>query len=298
MITTRSHPRSRTARRLSWLVVAGLVSTALFAPGAAAPVFAAQVAPNADKVELVDGNPTCPANQYFSFKIDGIPSDGTTSNGVIDISNATDKSFDWAFNADFVHKYDMRAVIVKGGPNAYIYWYLDASDDSDTNLQSPDNPGENQADISHVEFCFDNKAGVEPTPTPTPTEEPTPTPTPTEEPTPTPTATPTEEPTPTPTPTEEPTPTPTPTGEVEPTATPTPTPVDPTATPTSTPSGEVLSVTGTPRVTLPPTDTLGASTTAPAGDNWRIVVLMMAGLLGLALLLTPASLARGKSRNR
>jgi hypothetical protein len=285
MIMTRSHPRSRTARRLSWLVVAGLVSTALFAPGAAAPVFAAEVAPNADKVELVDGNPRCPDNQFFAFKIDGIPSDGTTSNGVIEISNATDTSFDWALTAAGRQTYDMRAVIVKGGSNALIYWYLDAGDDDDTNLQSPNNPGGNQADISHVEFCFDNKGGVEPTPTPTveppptPTEEPTPTPT--EEPTPTPTETPVD-------------PTPTPTGEVEPTATPTETPVDPTATP----SGEVLAATGTPTVTLPPTDTLAASTTAPAGDNWRIVVLMMAGLLALALLLTPASMARGKQRNR
>ncbi len=71
----------------------------------------------------------------------------------------------------------------------------------------PSNGGDQQAQISHVEFCFDRKLGPEPTPTPTPTPEPTPTATP--EPTPTATATP------------------------EPT---------PTATPTATPQGELFSV--------------------------------------------------------
>jgi hypothetical protein len=40
-----------------------------------------------------------------------------------------------------------------------------------------------------------------------------------------------------------------------------------------------------------------ASTAAPAAENWRIVVLMMAGLLALALLLTPASLATSKRKS-
>jgi hypothetical protein len=276
MISTRSNPRSRTARRLSWLVVAGLVSAALLAPGAS-PVFAADIAPNANSIELVAGNPTCGEGQDLAFKIDGTPGNGTTSNGVVDITNATDFSFDWAINPAYLGEYVASAVIVKGGPNAYVYFYADSTDTFDTNLQSPDNEGGQQAAISHVEFCFDKK-DIEPTPTPTVE----PTPTPTVEPTPTPTVE------PTPTPTVEPTPTPT--GEVEPTATPS---VDPTATP----SGEVLAATGTPGVTLPPTDSVIASTAAPAAENWRIVVLMMAGLLALALLLTPASLATSKRKS-
>jgi hypothetical protein len=42
-------------------------------------------------------------------------------------------------------------------------------------------------------------------------------------------------------------------------------------------------------VTLPPTDTLGATaTTAPAGDGWRLILVAMAGMLAATLLLTPA----------
>lgn len=106
-----------------------------------------------------------------------------------------------------------------------------------------------------------------------------------------PTATPTGEVEPTATATTEPTATPT--GEVEPTATtqPTATPtgeVEPTATtgPTETPTGEVDPATGTPRVTLPPTDLGGpsSSTGLPA------LVPVLGGLLaisGLVLSLAP-----------
>jgi hypothetical protein len=60
------------------------------------------------------------------------------------------------------------------------------------------------------------------------------------------------------------------------------------------PSGGVEGATGTPGapgITLPPTDTLG-STSAPAGDSWRLVLLGMAGIVAAALLLTPARAAR------
>jgi hypothetical protein len=176
--------RAGFARRLAWLVVATLMVAAV----APVPAFATHdpaVAPNANSHELVAGNPTCPAGQYFKFKIDPWQSANGAfgPNGAIIISNATGTSFDWAFSDAAKHLYDMSAVIVKAGDNAIIYWYTDVTDDSDTNLQSPTNNGGQQATISHVEFCLDNKEGPEPTPTPTP--EPTPTPTP--EPTPTPT---------------------------------------------------------------------------------------------------------------
>jgi hypothetical protein len=127
-----------------------------------------------------------------------------------------------------------------------------------------------------------------PTPTPTPTEAPTPTPT--------------EAPTPTPTPTVAPTPTPTvaPTPTPEPTATPAPTAtVAPTPTPTPTPTGGVEGETATPATTLPPTDTLSNGSGGPGGESWRLVLLALAGILGLALLVTPASVVvRSKDRDR
>ena len=65
----------------------------------------------------------------------------------------------------------------------------------------------------------------------------------------------------------------------------------PEAEATPTPTGGVGGATGTPGtpgITLPPTDTLGAATSAPAGDSWRLILLGMAGLMAAALFLTPA----------
>ena len=56
------------------------------------------------------------------------------------------------------------------------------------------------------------------------------------------------------------------------------------------PTGDVGGAVGTPRprATLPATDTLDGSSTSPAGDSWRIVLLAMAGVLTAMLMLTPA----------
>jgi hypothetical protein len=105
------------------------------------------------------------------------------------------------------------------------------------------------------------------TPPPTPTNPP---PTPTNPP-PTPTN-------PPPTPTNPP---PTPTNPP-----PTPTNPPPAATPTTAPTGEVEAAVGTPRVTLPPTDTVGGDAQQGSG-NWRILLIVMAGLLTGILALTP-----------
>jgi hypothetical protein len=109
------------------------------------------------------------------------------------------------------------------------------------------------------------------------------------------------EPTPSPTPVPvEPTPTPEPEIEIVPEPTPTPTPVvtdvEPTATPKAPePTGEVGGSTGTPaatsRATLPPTDAIDGDATTPAGDGWRLVLLLVAGALAGTLLLTPARAA-------
>ena len=73
-------------------------------------------------------------------------------------------------------------------------------------------------------------------------------------------------------------------------------------TPESQPTGGVGGLTGTPRprATLPATDTLdGAASTAPAGDSWRLILLVMAGVLTATLMLTPArAVVRKDDRNR
>ena len=60
-------------------------------------------------------------------------------------------------------------------------------------------------------------------------------------------------------------------------------------TTTTSSDGQVLGVTGTPKVTLPPTDTVGL--TAPAGtpNGFRFILLGLAALLAMVLLLQPRS---------
>jgi hypothetical protein len=128
---------------------------------------------------------------------------------------------------------------------------------------------DNETAISSSKTFSLNCTEAQPTPTPTVA----PTPTPTVAPTPTPTVA------PTPTPTVAPTPTPT----VAPTPTVNPTP---TVAPTPTPTGEVQAATGTPRTTLPPTDTVGGDQQQGSG-TWRMLLIVMAGLLSGILALTP-----------
>ncbi len=62
-----------------------------------------------------------------------------------------------------------------------------------------------------------------------------------------------------------------------------------------TPEDSVGGETGTPpTITLPPTDTFGAPA-APAGEAWRMMLVLMAGILASLLILTPA---RVNSRKR
>jgi hypothetical protein len=49
--------------------------------------------------------------------------------------------------------------------------------------------------------------------------------------------------------------------------------------------------TATPPVTLPPTDTLGGSA-APTIDAWRVMLVVMAGILASVLVLTPNRASR------
>jgi hypothetical protein len=113
---------------------------------------------------------------------------------------------------------------------------------------------------------------------------------------------------PTPTPTQAPTPTPTEAPTPTPTEAPTPTPTGtPAATPTATPTGGVGGATGTPGggaggatsdPTLPSTSTIDGQGSGPIGDGWRMILLALAGVLAVALLLTPAKAVIRKDDTR
>lgn len=258
-----AHTRTRLGRRLAWLGVLGLTMAALAGP-AAAPAAAASVAPIAISN---NASPTCAdydgtfggGQTWLEVKKDppgngtiNVPGFGTITISNFQQSDATDPgSFDWSST------FGIDAVLVKAGSskhNLYVYAPTAASTEStgDTELEPQAGSGNG---ISHISFCYD--AGTPPTPSPTPT--------PTATPTPTPTATPTGTPGPTPTPTA------TPTGGV--------------GGATGTPGGGVGGATSDP--TLPSTSTLDSGAGSP-GDGWRLVLLAMAGLLAVALLLTPA----------
>jgi len=268
--TATLSPNVLSLRTLGWLAVALLLAMALVPVSGVRPVLAASVDPIPKS-----GNPTCATfgadyDQTWTQTVDESPGNGVLvadGYGTITISNfeqsdsGTPGSFDWTST------FPIDAVFVKAGNDSHHLYVYDPESMGDTDLGPQAGAGNG---ISHISFCYD----VDPDPTPTPTPEPTPTPTP--EPTPTPT------PEPTPTPTPEPTPTPTP----EPTPTPTPEP-----TPTPTPEGSVGGETGTPTITLPPTDTIGGPA-APSSDSWRMMLVLMAGVLASALILTPNRVTR------
>jgi hypothetical protein len=59
------------------------------------------------------------------------------------------------------------------------------------------------------------------------------------------------------------------------------------------PEDSVGGETATPKVTLPPTDTFGGPQ-APSNESWRIMLVVMAGILASALILTPSPATRRK----
>lgn len=246
------HRRSKLARRLAWLVVAGMTTAALLGPSGTV------LAGEKPEVNICDENDS--QNDVGDFQNGEFHWDGAEQN-----------------NND------------------------ENNDDDDCSEPAPTPTPTPQQSPSPTPT-------PEQTPSPTPTPEQTPSPTPTPEQTPSPSPTPQESPSPTPTPTPQespsPTPTPTPREQTTPTTTPDPTPTPtpnptPSPTPETTPSptGSVLSEVGTPQITLPPTDTLSASTEAPTGENWRLILLAMSGILALTLILTPdRAPARRKNR--
>ena len=263
--------RSRLGRRLAWLVVVSITLSAILLPGAA-------LVSAATTVTNPPGNPTCAGLGYsLSFKIDTGDlvnavygdGDGAEDNDVvtnwdeqeITISglSADGQTFDWDSTLP------VNAVLVKAGTdNNALYTYSPPVTGANDLTHGPGQQG-----ISHLLFCG-GAAAPTATPTPTPTDAPTPTPTDA--------------------------PTPTPTGTPAPTEAPTATPTGGVGGATGTPGGGAGGATSDP--TLPSTSTLDQTGTGPTGDGWRVILLALAGLLAVALLLTPAKAVIRKDDTR
>ena len=58
------------------------------------------------------------------------------------------------------------------------------------------------------------------------------------------------------------------------------------------PEDSIGGETETPEITLPPTDTFGSGPMAPANDSWRILLVLLAGILASVMILTPSPATR------
>jgi hypothetical protein len=143
-------------------VAVGIVAAVAFA-GDTGPI-----SPNAESVTYVAGNPQCPNGLIQGPKIDPGANGTYAINGVngVMIKNYDGKTFDWELIGSALNVYDMAAVVVKGGPNANVYWYDYTGgglDDEDTGLHSPVNPNNDKYyGISHIQFCVDPKGTPQP----------------------------------------------------------------------------------------------------------------------------------------
>src|SRR3712207_5971443 len=139
------HPTTKQLARGA--AVAGTLIASLAFPGAASVTHG----PDATRV---DGNPNCAsiAAGYREVKIDPVPQ-GTTKfgSGVIKVSGLY---FDWGTTTG------VDVVIVKGGPNANLYRFNEAT--SGRWFRAPINGKTGKPyGLSHITFCFD---GEQPTP--------------------------------------------------------------------------------------------------------------------------------------
>jgi len=330
-----SRRRGRMARRLSWLIVVGMVFAAVAMP-VASPVLAA--GPGGNGTGKPDGGPTsdvtiggsttaaansatmgtatmfCSGGDVSTFSGTFTLSTNVDNGSTIVLWLAANNGSDASPAANVSKNYVVVSVHLAGTYSFSLPVTHPFSTTSGGILivfaVNSDNTTVISSSKSNSLNCTEAQATPTPTPAPTATPTPAPTATPTAAPTATPTAAPTATPTPAPTatPTPAPTATPVPDATATPTPAPTATPVPeatatPTPAPTATPvppAGGVGGITGTPkpRTTLPPTDTLtGTSPSAPASQGWRLILLAMAGLLGAALVLTPAQ-ARARTDRR
>jgi hypothetical protein len=258
-MTAPKSQRRRFARRLSWLVAASMMATAIFAPATFA----------GDKTEITICHGTGSQSNPYVTESPAINSSGAFAGELAGGHNG------------HVGPLWFPGITVEWGDIIPPYDYAPANFHFD---------GLNWTAAGQA--IYNNGCNI-PEPTATPTAAPTATPTaaPTATPVPEPTATPVPEPTATPVPEATATPVPDATATPVPQATATPAP----------PTGGVGGITGTPkpRTTLPPTDTLtGTSPSAPPSQGWRLILLAMAGLLGAALVLTPAQAPARSDRRR
>lgn len=149
-MTDRTSTRALAARPVSILTLLA----ALLWLVTASPAFAAHVAP-----VFVPGNPDCADLGFdFGFKPQPEPPPSGTypfPDGIHELTLTSDGIFfDWSSTLG------LDAVIVKGGPNANVYFY-DPEATSDTGLHSPINPNNNAPfAISHIEVCYDYEVTV------------------------------------------------------------------------------------------------------------------------------------------
>jgi hypothetical protein len=83
--------------------------------------------------------------------MDGVYFTENSTVGYITIYDSTASTFSWS------SEYPVCAVVVKGGPNANVYYYYEYSEPvmGDTGLVAPFNENSEKVyDISHVTFCF------------------------------------------------------------------------------------------------------------------------------------------------
>jgi hypothetical protein len=253
----RRKTRASAMRMVGWLAVSAMLAVAILGP-AASSTLAAPVITNPP------GNPTCEDLGYsLSFKIDtGDLEEATYGDGVgpeesvvatnwdgqeITLSNVEGQSFDWSSTLP------VSAVLVKAGVDNNALYTYDPAVTSDTGLTH----GAGQQGISHLLFCGDEPEEPSEAPSEAPSEEPS------EAPSEEPSEAPSEEPS----------------GSEEPIESDSPAPSF---------SQGVGGITSAPSAaaTLPPTDGIGDAA-APAGDTWRMLLVVMAALLASILVLTP-----------
>jgi len=295
-MNTQTYRDRRTGRlrTIGWIAVGSMVALAVMGP-AASPVVAATTV-----VPVEDTNPTCGdfdnayggGSTWTELKIEppanGVFSDGTlqvTISNFVQSTDSTPGSFDWDSNLG------VDAVFVKAGNDSHNLYLYSPEATSGTGLMPQNEKGNG---ISHISFCYDvdqttttTTTTTDATTTTTTTDATTTTTTDattttTTQPTTT-TSTTTTTTDATTTTTTDATTTTT-TSQVVFTTTEQPT----TTTTTVAPTGGVAGVTGAPAaLTPPPTDTFEATRTAPA-ETWRLALLVLAGLIGSLLILTPA----------